>query len=411
MSSITEPAAVVVEAPIPMSFPAVLRNPLLADRYAHLRPSKPASAPLSGTGKPLRAKGRRDDNEGKRWVRRKENAKFSGNPHIVPASKRDMLLPTPHALRTFPEPLPAFLARSAPLPPAAAPALDPASASAGRFSLSLKGMRRELRRLRGAAQGTVRAVEGALTAWLAAPSAADADEGVRFPGAPVAGRGDLREVARGALRLVWATDDALVRYVVHCCARFHGVVSFSKELGGRRCTFLLRPSTAQLDRARGALDTPPATDFSDHASLHESDRASDLVSEPPSDIESDLSAIDESDAQSHAGDTSLDHDEWSVIDADSDAEGDESASEHGSAALARSVESLSLQGAVVREHHLAGLRSPAVWSHRQGRSASSPSRSPSRRPARRVHARIDPPRVDAGTGGGGKGSFYDYLYN
>ena len=328
-----------------------------------------------------------------------------------------MLLPTPYALRTFPEPLPAYLARSAPLPPACAPTMDPASASAGRFSLSLKGMRRELRRLRGAAQGTVRAVEGELTSWLAAPSAAADEGGLRFPGVPVAGREDLREVARGALQLVWATDDALVRYVVHCCARFHGVVSFSKELEGRRCTFLLRPTTAHLDRARGALDTPPATDFSDHASLHESDHASDLVSEPPSDIESDLSAIDESDAQSNPGDTSLDHDEWSIIgDPDSDAEGDESASEHGSAALAQSVESLSLQEvdatAVVRERHLSGLRNPTVWSHRQGRSASSPSRSPSRRPARRVHARIDPPRVDAvGMGGGGKGSFYDYLYN
>lgn len=189
-------------------------------------------------------------------------------------------------------------------------------------------------------------------------------------------------------------------------------------MNSRRLTYLLRPNTSRPDRSvLRALDTPPATDLSDYAS-HEHE--SDIVSEPPSDIdlESDLggdgglSAIDE-DSLSNAGaaDTSLDHDEWSIV-GDTDAEGDESASEHGSenVGLVASIDSLSLQDAdvgipVVRQQHHSALR--GVWDHRQGRSASSPSRSPSRRPARRVHPRIDPPRTEDV----GPKSFYAYLYN
>jgi len=98
---------------------------------------------------------------------------------------------------------------------------------------------------------------------------------------------------------------------------------------------------------------------------------------------------------------------WSVV-GDTDAEGDESGSEHG---LAQSVGSLSLQDpaqnldstprAVTTVRHHPGLR-PRAWDHR--RSASSPSRSPSRRPLRRLHPRIDPPRTTHPR------SFYDYLY-
>lgn len=323
----------------------------------------------------------------------------------------------PYTQRTFPEPLPAYLSRNTQVASTQIPSMDPVSANAGRFSLSLKGMRRELRKMGGRAESIVRVVETELTAWLAlqsfVPSAFD-DE-LRFPGAPVSDRDDLREVGRNMMQLVWATDDALVRYVVHCCARYHNVVSFSKEVGARRLTYLLRPNSIHPDRAAiRALDTPPTTDFSDHASV--ASHESDFVSEPPSDIESDLggeeglSAIDE-DSLSNAGaaDISLDHDEWSII-GDTDAEGDESTSEHGSAALVQSVESLTLEDAdvdaspIVRQHH-SGLRN--VWDHRQGRSSSSPSRSPSRRPARRAHARIDPPRVDSA----GPKSFYNYLYN
>jgi hypothetical protein len=49
----------------------------------------------------------------------------------------------------------------------------------------------------------------------------------------VGGWEDVREVSRRAFGLVWVVgmdgmDGAFERYVVHCVARWYGVVSFSK---------------------------------------------------------------------------------------------------------------------------------------------------------------------------------------
>lgn len=50
----------------------------------------------------------------------------------------------------------------------------------------------------------------------------------QFPGRPVAGMEDVREVERSPQRLVWwIENDTWARYVVHCCARYHNVISFS----------------------------------------------------------------------------------------------------------------------------------------------------------------------------------------
>ena len=58
--------------PVPLSFPSILRNPGLTSRYAHLVEKKgPPPAPVQ----PKKA-WRRYDNEGKRWVRRRENGTF-----------------------------------------------------------------------------------------------------------------------------------------------------------------------------------------------------------------------------------------------------------------------------------------------------------------------------------------------
>ena len=55
---------------VPMSFPSILRNSGLPSRYAH----------LVETVKPNPNKvWRRNDNEGKRWVRRREN----GASHLI----------------------------------------------------------------------------------------------------------------------------------------------------------------------------------------------------------------------------------------------------------------------------------------------------------------------------------------
>jgi len=59
--------------PIPMSFPAILRASKLADRFAHLRL---ASGPDEPTSDAVVKQNRREDREGKRWIRRKENCRF-----------------------------------------------------------------------------------------------------------------------------------------------------------------------------------------------------------------------------------------------------------------------------------------------------------------------------------------------
>lgn len=59
------------KGPVPLSFPSILRYPGLTTRYAHLVEStRSPSAPS-----PIQSKKvwRRNDNEGKRWVRRREN--------------------------------------------------------------------------------------------------------------------------------------------------------------------------------------------------------------------------------------------------------------------------------------------------------------------------------------------------
>ena len=163
-------------------------------------------------------------------------AKFAGNPHIIAASKKDYTIQFPAIPRTFPEPLPTYLSRNTHVPSARIPAqTNPITANAGRFSLSLKGTRRDLRKMGGRAQGLVKDVEGEILVWLEggvvlAPEAEGENGGLRFPGLLVRGREDLREVGRNPLQLVWATDDAFVRYVVHCCARYHEIVSYSKYL-------------------------------------------------------------------------------------------------------------------------------------------------------------------------------------
>ena len=68
---------------IPLSFPSILRNPGLTDRFAHLR-----LAPNDKTHSPSAQKTslkhrKRDDNEGKRWIRRKENGMKSMQSNFV----------------------------------------------------------------------------------------------------------------------------------------------------------------------------------------------------------------------------------------------------------------------------------------------------------------------------------------
>ena len=67
-----------------LSFPAILRNPGLNNRYAHLHGGPRAGNTPKYQQPPLSSsKKHRDQNEGKRWVRRKDNGKLNLNVDIA----------------------------------------------------------------------------------------------------------------------------------------------------------------------------------------------------------------------------------------------------------------------------------------------------------------------------------------
>ena len=108
--------------------------------------------------------------------------------------------------------------------------VDLPSSQAGRFSLSLKGVRKELRQRGRRANELVKDVEDAMKGWLDdTTTTAIATEQVPRP----VDRGEhpsIMELSHNPLQLKWKTDDPFARYVIHCVARWYSVVSFSKYL-------------------------------------------------------------------------------------------------------------------------------------------------------------------------------------
>ncbi|KIK01380.1 hypothetical protein K443DRAFT_678376 [Laccaria amethystina LaAM-08-1] len=397
-------------SPLALSFPAILRNPGLA----HLSQVK------------KRQLQQRDQNEGKRWLRRKDNARFAGNPHVIAATKTDFVLHPQQARATFPEPLPSFLPRTAKVPAITPPTTDPASANAGRFSLSMKGMRKELRRSGGRAEALVRDIETEMVEWLRqggtllAPSRGAGSQLVNddMHGTPVGETGSITEVSRTPLQLIWRiSDDAFARYVVHCCARYHEVVSFSKGDSDQRLTYLLRPNVRRPDyHAAVILDTPPVTDV-DYSSNPDLDTDDNIDSDCITDreLESDVDVAEPTlpamVASPHIGSSD---DSWSLVD-DADIEGVEVESQLEALSLSPSSplqpptqELEPTDVASPRRAHPFSLYRPHPLrvSRRAARSASSPSRSPARAPARwksQTKRHVDL--------AGGRVSFYHYLFS
>lgn len=100
-------------------------------------------------------------------------------------------------------------------------------------------MRRTLRKTGPRTQALVKAVEDEIVGWLSEGGVvlqpdgtlAAGFEGLQFPGRVIGEQQGVREVERSPLKLVWwIEDDAWARYVVHCCARYYEVVSFSECL-------------------------------------------------------------------------------------------------------------------------------------------------------------------------------------
>lgn len=95
-------------------------------------------------------------------------------------------------------------------------------------------MRRELRKAGFRAQALVRDIELEILEWLGAGGTILAPSvippNLDQPGTPIGTTGSVFELSRTPLQLVWRTrNDSFARYVVHCCARYHDVVSFSKS--------------------------------------------------------------------------------------------------------------------------------------------------------------------------------------
>ena len=77
----------------------------------------------------------------------------------------------------------------------------------------------------------MKGVEDEIVGWLAAGRvmlAPDASTALDSPGTPIGSIGTILEVSRIPLQLAWNIEDnAFAWYAVHCCARYHDMVSFS----------------------------------------------------------------------------------------------------------------------------------------------------------------------------------------
>jgi hypothetical protein len=238
--------------PLPMSFPSLLLNP--KNKTSHLLPSRETHS-----SKPIRVTTTLDGKtRGKRHIRRYDNGmqstkpivfeltyfpvNFYGNPHIVQPARADYNVLHPDVTPTFPRPLPPYLPRVSAAPSGGVILRsEPGninSAYSGRFTLSLRGVRKDLRqRGGGMARTLVQDIETAIQSWLdgADPTVGEDTTGraIDHSDSPV-----IREVSYKPLELVWITEDPFARWIIHCVSRWHGVVSFSaylcRELNQRR---------------------------------------------------------------------------------------------------------------------------------------------------------------------------------
>jgi len=292
-------------------------------------------------------------------------------------------------------------------------------------------MRKALRRSGARTEALVRGVEDELTRWLGDVAVVlnpSSDSGQQFPGRAVAGEEGIREVERSPQRLVWwIENDTWARYVVHCCARYHNVVSFSKDTPTHRLTHILRPNVTRPDPVtRATLATPPTTDpdFSSSLSSHNSDMLSDVQSiDGASDVLSEADFASDPELPAHPHRHRAIPAPLSGIASDADAEAETSSAVGsgtddvggGASDLELATEALSLVNDDETPRRAprsnAAYRTRAtMWDHRRrGRSGSSPSRSPARRiPPRRRLGRVTKKRTSDDCER--RENFYDYLF-
>jgi hypothetical protein len=77
-------------------------------------------------------------------------------------------------------------------------------------------------------------IEHELVEWLTAggvvlrPDTQRAMSPSKAPGKPLGTSHSIREVHRSPMELVWQVDEGYPRFLLHCVARFHNVVSYSE---------------------------------------------------------------------------------------------------------------------------------------------------------------------------------------
>ncbi|RXK40800.1 hypothetical protein M231_01859 [Tremella mesenterica] len=302
-----------------MHIPAILQNPVnpsLRQVEAHNAQQKLKSIARREAREEVKASG---STRGKRYIRRKENAVFSSNPHIVAPKRSDCFPPVPlqaHNYRASPFP---YLPRSEPVPsPGYDHNSDPRNSLHGAFSTSLKGTRQMLRKRGRRAEQLVNVAEKELRGWLGGswllhPEEAswrvidpyvsfgdaiardelteEANEGEgeqlhkvegggkmdrrmplqyrlggRIPDLPrINERVAVMELSRSPVHLTWAVKDGFERLVLHLLCRYYDLVTWSEDHvthSGEsvRLTHIIRPTLARSSNQASvpslSLDTP-----------------------------------------------------------------------------------------------------------------------------------------------------------
>lgn len=320
-------------------------------------------------------------------------AQLADNPHIRRPTRADYdARPARPTNPVFAPPPPAFRrateASTSALPDS--PGAQAHSSQLGQFGLSLRGVRRTLRRSKGGrSEAFVGVVESEMVRWLGASGRVAAEGG--FYHTSTNGRvidatpmmlptgveaAAVIELSRSPAGLVWRVADPFDRYVLHALCRYYSLQSSSHEEPGRpesRLTRVWRPHVARpavVSALRG-LDTPPVTDLSDlgtsGSELGVGDSELELEPETETDLDGvttdgeDWSQVDEQEGGWRAAEAGrpdmsrLSTTEFSLVDPDDDAHSvvsnpvvstdDEFTSDGGVDSLVSSIASLPPVGA------------------------------------------------------------------
>jgi len=284
------------------------------------------------------------------------------NPHITPPTVHDLQCQLPPH-RAWPQPLPEYIPRRLP-----APDWIPPPSIHTPHRLSQRGVRKQLRTAGPYAEGLVHGMEGEIMDWLERAVIVNPDEQSQHR--KIGTQGSIYEISRTHAQLIWSTEDAFARYVLHCISRYHGLVSYSKESEQGRVTHILRPRV-QINRPGVApLYTPSATDLDSGSEVLVSDvdLASDgglsaLVEEDGDYVDVGREAIQEEDSSSD------------ILVGDSSETASPSVDMIGS--VNSMMDSLTLDEATPRPARIRVANRTQVLRN-PIRSGSSPSRSPAR---------------------------------